>query len=462
MPLSIPSRVYNTSNRLNQVARPDGMVIAYTYDAQGQRMQKSVTPSGSSANVVNDTHKGEFRQYQTNGAGTVLATFTYDSSDIQVSVQAGSDPNTSPRYYYVYNGHGDVVALVDATGNPVASYAYDAFGQLTSASESFGRKTWTNLYRYGDRDGVRYDGETGLYWMSVRAYDPALGRFLSRDPLGRAPLFFADQPYVYAGNDPLINVDPSGQRYTADSGRAPAAASNTRGRIIPSDGSHTSGGANTDLTVCVSGTVYTLGKALSFSYRKQFQQDFFKTYGAGWPWPIGQAEVDFTGYLQGSHRISRSPYWTVVDGGLVSDIWHAAYTHQHGGRGRQGSTIRWLRFIAAPSVATFWIAHNDSIFVHTFDGAGQAALSTETLRERQFINVTLVVLRAVQAVETHHSNTIDDQLFALCNPNTPCLEILAHSYFPPTYPVDYGWFHTWYGVALTRFSCLAPAISGVC
>ncbi len=106
----------------------------------------------------------------------------------------GSDPNTAPCYYYVYNGHGDVVALVDASGNGVASYNYDAFGALTSFSENFGgTTTWTNPYRYDGRDGVRYDGETELYWMSVRAYDPALGRFLSRDPLGRAPLFFADQ-----------------------------------------------------------------------------------------------------------------------------------------------------------------------------------------------------------------------------------------------------------------------------
>lgn len=110
------------------------------------------------------------------------------------------------------NGQGDVVALVDANGTTVASYSSDAFGQLTSANENFGSgTTWTNPYRYDGRDGVRYDGETGLYWMSVRAYDPTLGRFLSRDPLGRVPLFFSDQPYVYGGNNPLINVDPSGQ-----------------------------------------------------------------------------------------------------------------------------------------------------------------------------------------------------------------------------------------------------------
>jgi hypothetical protein len=58
--------------------------------------------------------------------------------------------------------------------------------------------------------------------MSVRAYDPALGRFLSRDPLGRAPLYFSDQPYVYAGNNPLINVDPSGQRFLGDMGQVRA------------------------------------------------------------------------------------------------------------------------------------------------------------------------------------------------------------------------------------------------
>jgi RHS repeat-associated protein len=59
---------------------------------------------------------------------------------------------------------------------------------------------------------VRADGETGRSWMRVRAYDPSVGRGISRDPLGRAPLFFADQPYADAGNNPLVNVDPSGQR----------------------------------------------------------------------------------------------------------------------------------------------------------------------------------------------------------------------------------------------------------
>ena len=125
------------------------------------------------------------------------------SEGVPASVQVGADP--APRSYYVYNGHGDVVALVDSAGATVASYSYDAFGvpQAGGVAESFANG-WTNPYRYDGKDRVRYDAETGLYWMSVRAYDPAIGRFLSRDPLGRAPLFFADQPYVYAGNNKHI------------------------------------------------------------------------------------------------------------------------------------------------------------------------------------------------------------------------------------------------------------------
>ena len=160
-------------------------MIMYLLRPDYNRTTKTIT-SGGVSHSVNEVYVLGHLAYETDQNGTTLATFTYDSSGVPVSVQVGSDPNSSPRYYYVYNGHGDVVALVDASGNIAASYAYDAFGQLTAFSENFGgTTTWTNPYRYDGKDGVRYDGETGLYWMSVRAYDPALGRFLSRDPLGR-------------------------------------------------------------------------------------------------------------------------------------------------------------------------------------------------------------------------------------------------------------------------------------
>ncbi|HEY7779857.1 MAG TPA: RHS repeat-associated core domain-containing protein [Ktedonobacterales bacterium] len=221
------------SHRLTGVTTPDGTVVAFIYDADGQRNAKAVT-SGGTTTTVNDLYQLGHLAEQTDGAGTMLASFSYDSQGVPTSVQVGSDPTTAPRYYYVYNGHGDVVALTDASGTSVATYGYDAWGAVTVDTEHFANG-WRNPYLYDGRDGARYDAETGLYWLSVRAYDPTLGRFLSHDPLGRAPLFFADQPYVYAGNNPLLNVDPSGQRFVPDPevGAPPAPTHRVASRAAP-------------------------------------------------------------------------------------------------------------------------------------------------------------------------------------------------------------------------------------
>ncbi|MET0496618.1 MAG: DUF6531 domain-containing protein [Actinoplanes sp.] len=82
----------------------------------------------------------------------------------------------------------------------------------------------------GDRDswgapasagvGIGYRGEVefcGLTWLRDRVYDPATRGFLSPDPLASVPgTAWASHPYHYAGNDPLLRVDPLGQRPVTD------------------------------------------------------------------------------------------------------------------------------------------------------------------------------------------------------------------------------------------------------
>ncbi len=150
---------------------------------------------------------------QIDGSCTILASFTYDTTGTLSSVVLGN-PNSGPRYYYAYDAQGNVVDVTDSSGTVVASYAYDAFGALTSSSESF-PNGWSNPFRYDGAQGVRYDSETGLYWMSVRAYDPTLGRFISHDPLGRlAKLGLNMQPYVFVHNNPVKYTDPTGMLIT--------------------------------------------------------------------------------------------------------------------------------------------------------------------------------------------------------------------------------------------------------
>ena len=50
-----------------------------------------------------------------------------------------------------------------------------------------------------------YDATTGLYKFGTRYYDPQLGRWTQKDPIG------SGNPYVYAGNEPNMQVDPSGR-----------------------------------------------------------------------------------------------------------------------------------------------------------------------------------------------------------------------------------------------------------
>jgi len=54
--------------------------------------------------------------------------------------------------------------------------------------------------------GQFLDRASGLYYMRARWYDPKTAQFTSVDPL----LALTDQPYSYAGNDPISASDPTG------------------------------------------------------------------------------------------------------------------------------------------------------------------------------------------------------------------------------------------------------------
>lgn len=84
----------------------------------------------------------------------------------------------------------------------VASYDYDAFGtplQPVATADEF---------LFG---GKRFVPGTKMYDFLFRTYDPAIGRFIQRDPAG-----FVDglNLYTYAGNNPVSYADPTGLERT--------------------------------------------------------------------------------------------------------------------------------------------------------------------------------------------------------------------------------------------------------
>jgi RHS repeat-associated protein len=98
---------------------------------------------------------------------------------------------------------GSVVGLTDSSGKLVNTYQYDPYGNLTSSTG-----TVANPWRYA---GGYYDSGTGLYKFGIRYYDPTTGRWTQRDPVGGSlQELVKANPYVYAGNNPVNMVDPSG------------------------------------------------------------------------------------------------------------------------------------------------------------------------------------------------------------------------------------------------------------
>ncbi len=103
--------------------------------------------------------------------------------------------------WYLTDHLGTVRDIVNALGQLINHIDYDSFGRiLTQTNPAFGdRFTFT---------GREWDPTLALYYYRARFYDPALGRFVSQDPLG----FMADMNlYRYVGNKPLEDIDPSGQ-----------------------------------------------------------------------------------------------------------------------------------------------------------------------------------------------------------------------------------------------------------
>jgi RHS repeat-associated protein len=108
----------------------------------------------------------------------------------------------TPTVTYIYTDpQGTPLAETDALGNVTATFDYRPYG-----SQALGTPPKGPGYT-----GHVNDPDTGLVYMQARYYDPAVGRFLSADPVAsQAGNLINFNVYSYASSNPVRKVDPSG------------------------------------------------------------------------------------------------------------------------------------------------------------------------------------------------------------------------------------------------------------
>ncbi|WP_410514027.1 RHS repeat-associated core domain-containing protein [Paenibacillus sp. BR2-3] len=247
-PTQTNTYTYDKLNRLESIVRSDGSSVNYTYDLRGNRSTLIDTANDSFDisdtgyrydlfNTLIATTKGNSTttfEYSADGmrykkiTGTSVNQYRYNTNREVISevnesnavtadyvrgdrLLVKKDRLSNKEYYYLYNGHGDVIQIVDKSGTIVNFYAYDEWGNITSQVEGT-----QNSFKYA---GEIYDEETGLYYLRARYYDPSVGRFINEDTYeGQITNPLSLNLYTYVSNNPLIYSDPTGHRQEWGSG----------------------------------------------------------------------------------------------------------------------------------------------------------------------------------------------------------------------------------------------------
>jgi RHS repeat-associated protein len=202
---------------------------SYTYDSEGRRVSRSLTPLALTSTYVYDAGGSLAAEYRN---GSLQKEFIYGAGrllEVQDAVQGTS---------YLSTDHlGSTRLVTNASGNAISRHDYLPFGKEVPVNLG-SRNTITGyanpqagsqpadervLQRF---TGQEDDTETGMQYFHARYYSGAQGRFMSPDPAG---ILAADprnpqswNQYGYALNNPLIFGDPTGMEcaYLDDTGTA--------------------------------------------------------------------------------------------------------------------------------------------------------------------------------------------------------------------------------------------------
>lgn len=186
--------LYDVFGNLQVAELPNRNRIEYIIDGQNRRIGKKIN-----GRLV----QGFIYQSQTqiaaelDGSGQILKRFVYGS---KINVPDYMVMGTK-KYRIISDQVGTPRLVVDTeTGKIIESLEFDEFGIPDKKSKK-------SILPFGFAGGL-YDKDTELFRFGARDYDPVVGRWVSKDPIGFKGAL--GNLYSYVGSEPINRFDPSG------------------------------------------------------------------------------------------------------------------------------------------------------------------------------------------------------------------------------------------------------------
>ncbi len=193
---------YDAENRLISLSFNDGATdheSKYYYNGDSFPAKEEKYENSIKVDETRFIRAGFLPIQERDGNNTVMREYTWG---LNIGGGIGGLLNLNQNgvdYSYLYDGKGNVMALIDSSQTVVASYRYDVFGLIKAKTGSLDQP-----YQFSTK---RYDESTGLSDYGYRFYSPITGRWINRDPLGEAG---GINLYQMVGNNPVNFVDPWG------------------------------------------------------------------------------------------------------------------------------------------------------------------------------------------------------------------------------------------------------------
>ena len=214
--------------QLQEATLANGKRVTYKYNENGLRTYKDTEKTTTTYEWDDTKLIRETVTYKKTGKKYDIW-YMYDSGNNVIGFEYSqlselNETLKTTRIYYEKNLQGDVTGLLDARGAKIASYTYDAWGNvITDTEKSFCYEGYEVpfelnhvLYRgyYYDGSYTDTESDTNLYYLQSRYYDAEVRRFVNADDVSVLSVelcsIFEDNLYIYCNSNPVNNSDQNG------------------------------------------------------------------------------------------------------------------------------------------------------------------------------------------------------------------------------------------------------------